>query len=71
MKKLEILNVEDKQTKFDRSKGDLGRVSELCKRSFKRAQLSKHVDLRGFKMLVDESYRYTLGFEAIGDLTDV
>ena len=43
--KPEILNVEDKQTKFDRSKGDLGRVSELCKRSFTRAQLSKHVDL--------------------------
>lgn len=43
--KPEILNVEDEQTKFERSKVDLGRVSELCKRSFAREQLSKH-DLR-------------------------
>ena len=29
--KLKILNVEDKQTKFEWSKGDLGQFSELCK----------------------------------------
>ena len=29
--KPEIINVEDKQTKFERSKGDLDRVSEFCK----------------------------------------
>ena len=46
--KPEILNIDDKQTKFDWSRGDLGRVSELCKRSFTRAQSSKHVDLRCF-----------------------
>ena len=28
LRKPEILNVEDKQTKFERSNGDLGRVSE-------------------------------------------
>ena len=71
IRKSEILNVEDKQTKFERSKGDLRLVSELCKLSLTRAQFSKHLDLRCFKMLVDESYRYTRGFEAIVDLSGV
>ena len=44
---------------------------KLIKLSLTRAQLSKHLDLRCFKMLVDESYRYTRGFEAIVDLSGV
>ena len=43
-----ILNVEDKQTKFERSKGDLRRVLELYKLSLTRAQFCKHMDLRCF-----------------------
>ena len=46
--KPKILNVEDKRTKFERSKGDLGQFSESCKWSLTRAQLSKHMDLRCF-----------------------
>ena len=48
LRKPKILNVEDKQTKFERSKGDLRRVAESCKLSLTRAQLSKHMDLRCF-----------------------
>ena len=46
--KPKILNVEDKRTKFERSKGDLGQFSESCKWSLTRAQLNKHMDLRCF-----------------------
>ena len=38
LRKPKILNVEDKQTKFECSKGDLLRVSELCKLSLTQAQ---------------------------------
>ena len=48
IRKSEILNVEDKQTKFERSKGDLRRVLELYKLSLTRAQFCKHMDLRCF-----------------------
>ena len=46
--KSKILIVEDKQTKFERSKGDLGQFSDLWKLSLVRAQLSKRIDLRSF-----------------------
>ena len=46
--KPKILNVGDKRTKFERSKGDLGQFSESCKWSLTRAWLSKHMDLRCF-----------------------
>ena len=44
--KPKILNVEDKRTKFERSKGDPGQFSELWKYSLPQVQLRKHVDLR-------------------------
>ena len=47
-RKPKIPNIEDKRTKFGRSKGDLGQFSELCKRSLTRAQLSKYIYLRCF-----------------------
>ena len=46
--KPKILNVEDKRTKFELSKGDLGQFQESCKWSLTRVQLSKHMDLRCF-----------------------
>ena len=46
--KPKIFNVEDKRTKFELSKGDLGQFQESCKWSLTRAQLSKHMDLRCF-----------------------
>ena len=46
--KPKILNVEDKWTKFERSKGDLGQFPESCKWSLTLVQLSKHIDLRCF-----------------------
>ena len=46
--KPKILNVEDKRTKFEWSKRDLGQFSESWKWSLTRAQLSKHIDLRCF-----------------------
>ena len=48
-RKPKILELEDKQTKFEQSKGDLGQFSELCKWSLTRAQFSKHMDLRCFQ----------------------
>ena len=58
--KPEILNVEDKQTKFERSN------DHWHERNWANTWIC--VD---FKMLVDKSYRYTCGFEAIGDLIAV
>ena len=67
--KPKILNVKDKRTKFERSKGDLGQFSESCNWPLTRAQLNKHMDLRCFKKLVDGSYNH--GFETIRDLIGV
>ena len=41
--KPKILNVKDKRTKFERSKGDLGQFSESCNWPLTRAQLNKHM----------------------------
>ena len=72
LRKPEILSVEYKQTKFERSKGDLRRVSELCKFSLRWAQFSNaNTWICVVFKLVDESYRYTRGFEAIDDLIGV
>ena len=69
--KPKILNVEDKRTKFERSKGDPGQFSEfsniLChKRNWENTWIYV-----SFKMLVDGNWRYIRGFEAIDDLIDV
>ena len=53
------------------SKGDLGLFQESCKLSLTRVQLSKHMVCVVFKKLVDGSWRYTRGFEAIRDLIGV
>ena len=53
--KPKILNVEDKRTKFEQSKGDLGQFPESCKWSLTPAQLSKHIDLRCFLCFLHDS----------------
>ena len=59
--KPEIINVKDKQTKFERSKGDIGRISELCKSSLTRAHWASIWICVVYKMLVDESYDIAAG----------
>ena len=67
LSKPKIRNVEDKKTNFERSKGDLGQCSELCKCLWHDRRWVSTWICVVFKILVDGSYRYTRGFEAIGD----
>ena len=55
--KPKILNVKDKRTMFERSKGDLGQFSESCNWPLTRAQLNKHMDLRfNFRLELNVSF---------------